>query len=243
MFSHKIGLLLFLLAVLNGHATARSKHFDVLIFTQRWPQTICIMWKEESPSHSCALPSDTQEWTIHGLWPTEFHRIGPEYCNPSLPFDPSALSPLEDQLKEKWIDIEFGRDSYSLWKHEWEKHGTCAAVLPELSNEQKYFEEGLALLSQYDMKNVLAQANIVPGYQYAATDIFNAVQQVLGASPVIVCRRDRDSGDSYLFEIRICLSKSLELTNCDSVTEFPTNCGESTSVVYPADVSQDYNEV
>lgn len=176
---------------INRHATARSNYFDVLIFTQRWPQTICIMWKEESPSHSCAMPSDTREWTIHGLWPTQYHRMGPEFCNPSLPFNPKALSYLEGQLKEKWVDIEYGRNSYSLWKHEWEKHGTCAAVLPELSNEQKYFKMGLSLLSQYDMKNVLARASIIPGYQYAATDIFNAVQQVLGASPVIVCRRDR----------------------------------------------------
>ncbi|XP_033326608.2 ribonuclease Oy [Megalopta genalis] len=242
MFSRHLNILLFFLGALYG-ASARSKDFDLLIFTQRWPNTICTMWKEESPSHSCALPSDKSEWTIHGLWPTQFHRMGPMFCDPSRPFDPSALIPLEDQLKEKWIDIEYGRESYGLWQHEWNKHGTCAAQLPELNTEEKYFGEGLALLSQYDMKNVLASSNILPGSNYAASDLFNAVLQVLGAHPVIVCRKDRETGDSYLFEIRICFDKSLELIDCDQVTEYPTNCGDSEDVIYPADVSSDYNAI
>lgn len=205
--------------------------------------TICMMWKESSPSHTCALPKDKSEWTIHGLWPTQFHRIGPMFCDRTKPFDPSALIPLENQLKEKWIDIEYGRESYGLWKHEWNKHGTCAAQLPALSTEQKYFAKGLDLLSQYDMKTVLASSNIVPGSSYLATDLFNAVQAGLGSHPVIVCRKDEETGSTYLFEIRICFDKTMQLIDCDQVTEYPTNCGDYVDVIYPSDASPGYSAI
>lgn len=242
MFSRHLDLFLFFLGALYG-ASARSKEFDVLIFTQRWPKTVCMIWKEESPSHRCALPKDNSEWTIHGLWPSQFHRMGPMFCDPTKPFDPSALTPLENQLKEKWIDIEYGRESFGLWKHEWQKHGTCAAQLPALSTEQKYFAEGLALLSQYDMKNVLASSNILPGSKHLANDLFNAVQNVLGKHPVIVCRKDKETGQSYLFEIRICFDKAMKLINCDQVTEYPTNCDNSVRVIYPGNVSPGYTAI
>lgn len=117
--------------------------------------------------------------------------MGPQFCKPSVPFNPTALRPVEGQLKEKWIDIEYGTGSYSLWKHEWEKHGTCAAVLEPLNTEVKYFKEGLALLDRYDMKNVLAQASILPGGTYTATDILNGVHRVLGKEAQVTCRKDK----------------------------------------------------
>ncbi|XP_076239732.1 ribonuclease Oy-like [Calliopsis andreniformis] len=234
MFSRRISLLLFLLAVFNRHAIGRSSNFDIIIFTQRWPATICHLWQENSPWHQCALPSDINEWTIHGIWPSQYHKIGPLFCNPSLPFSISALKPIEGQLKEKWIDIEYGRDSYSLWQHEWEKHGTCAAVLEPMSTEIKYFQKGVSLLKQYDMKNVLSQANIVPGNSYAVTDILNAIQEVLGKRGMVVCRKDKSSGQSYIMEVRVCLNKALELIDCDDAYEYPTNCNTYESVVYPS---------
>ena len=36
-------------------------------------------------------------------------------------------------------------------KHEWEKHGTCAMVLPALGNELRYFKEGLNLRATFDL--------------------------------------------------------------------------------------------
>lgn len=155
------------------------------------------MWKEESTSHTCTFPRDNHEWTIHGLWPSVYNALGPNYCNSNLPFNKTALKSLEHELQEKWLDVEQGRASYGLWQHEWNKHGTCAAVLPKVNTELKYFKEGLSLLSQYDMKHVLGKANIMPGKKYAATDILNAVERVLGKRGVVVCRKDK---------VRICLT-------------------------------------
>lgn len=213
--------------------------FDVLIFTQHWPQTVCYTWKEKSSSNTCLLPTD-EEWTIHGVWPTEYHKIGPQYCNKSLPFDAKALATIEDTLKIKWIDVENGTAHYSFWKHEWLKHGTCAAVLPELNTEIKYFEKGLELLDKYDMKNILGQVNILPGNSYTVQEILKGVANVLGKNCQVECVSNKKEKQSYLFEIRICFDKSLELVDCDGIAGFPTNCPSTRKIIYPGVVPNDY---
>lgn len=114
-----------------------------------------------------------------------------------MPFKPDALKSLKGELQEKWIDIEYGRESYSLWEHEWNKHGTCAVVLKQLNSEIKYFTKGLNLLATYDMKNVLAKASIVPGRKYGTTAILNAIERVLGKRGAIICRKNKV--ETYLY--------------------------------------------
>jgi Ribonuclease T2 family len=42
-----------------------SHEWDVLIFTQHWPATVCIQWKEKVETHTCTI---TKDWGIHGVW-------------------------------------------------------------------------------------------------------------------------------------------------------------------------------
>lgn len=161
-------------------------NFDVLIFTQHWPQSVCFEWKEKSQNHKCTLPVD-EEWTIHGIWPTQYHKIGPEYCNKTAKFDLSALSTIEDELKLKWMDVEYGMKPGSFWKHEYEKHGTCAAVLEKMNSEIKYFQMGLNFLDKYDMKNILAKVNITPGNSYPVKTILNGIKNILDVNAQIMC--------------------------------------------------------
>ncbi|XP_043802312.1 ribonuclease Oy isoform X1 [Apis laboriosa] len=211
-----------------------NNDFDVLIFTQHWPQTVCFTWKEKSTSNTCSLPKEHDEWTIHGIWPSQYHKIGPQFCN-KLPFNSTALEPLKEELQEKWIDIEKGRTSYSFWQHEWDKHGTCAVVLKELNTENKYFAKGLELLSTYNMKNVLTKANIIPGQTYNKTEILNAIEQQLNTRGILICQENKHTGESYIFEIRICFNKTLELSDCTEINEYPTNC-KSERIIYPKKV-------
>ena len=51
----------------------------------------------------------------------------------------------------------------SFWRHEWEKHGTCAAQLPQMDSELKYFEEGVALNAKFPLQKYLSDASITPG--------------------------------------------------------------------------------
>jgi len=171
----------------------KNNEFDVLIFTQRWPLTACFEWENKSrinETHTCSLPKH-EEWTIHGIWPTKYNTIGPTFCYNGLPFNSSTLTPIENELKENWIDIQNGSRPYSFWKHEWEKHGTCAITVKALNNEFKYFQTALKLLEEYHMTNILAKANILPGDKHMVQDILVRLQRILNKRGQIMCVRNK----------------------------------------------------
>ena len=76
------------------------------------------------------FPDSARLWTIHGIWPTSNHKIGPLFCNRTDKFDPEKIRPLLPELRSKCTDVRVGGDEFNFWKHEWEKHGTCAEQLP-----------------------------------------------------------------------------------------------------------------
>lgn len=178
----------------NRWSTSRKKptsnEFDLLVFTQSWPLTVCYVWQKGSESHTCLLPKHNN-WTIHGIWPTQYHTIGPEYCNKSLKFDATVLAPIEKQLKEYWIDVQNGSKPYSFWKHEWDKHGTCAVVLKTMDNQFKYFQAGLKFLKTYNMIDVLAKAGILSGQTYEVQDILLAIERILGKRGQVMCTKNQ----------------------------------------------------
>ncbi|KAG7213324.1 hypothetical protein KM043_002622 [Ampulex compressa] len=251
MYSRRAALCLLLMALLivadgrrrrKWRDEPKSDHFDVLIFTQRWPQTVCFVWKENSETHICTLPKG-DEWTIHGIWPSQYHKMGPQFCNSSLPFNRTVLRPIEADLREKWVDVQNGKEPYSFWQHEWEKHGTCAAVLKSLDSEIKYFRKGLNLLDIYNMRDVLAKVNIVPGKGYYVDDILRGVTKILGKRCEVMCVKNPKTEVSYVFEIRICFDKMLRLIDCDNVYGFPSNCDPHEMVIYPGSVPHDYRVI
>lgn len=252
-----------------------NHEFDLLIFTQQWPVTTCIEWMEFNKQHTCLLPSPKEIWTIHGVWPTRFGTIGPAFCNKTATFDPDQLTPFKDQLEQFWLNIENGTfvtdyfhktiklthlyllfvcafTGQSLWQHEWLKHGTCAAVLPTLSSEQKYFGKGLNWLHSYSMSSILANAKILPDNAHKLHDIHEAVVSTLQKRPSIHCIHDRKRDQVFLSEIRICFDKQLELVDCDGVmfisdegirqsdaAEIISNCDPEKPILYPSVVPSD----
>jgi hypothetical protein len=109
-------------------------------------------------------------------------------CDSSWPFDPSSVSSLMGALNKYWPDLLTQAAQYSFWEHEarshrrpaplspcgqltvvtrvlraqWSKHGTCAAKDDtKLTTQMLYFNQTLALRSQYDIYGTLLNANIV----------------------------------------------------------------------------------
>lgn len=225
-----------------------SKDWDILIFTQSWPVTTCFHWKEENKNNKCNLPTTKEIWTIHGIWPTKLDTFGPNFCNNSAKFDISKLEPIVDQLYLFWPNIENGTEYDSLWQHEWQKHGTCAASNEKLNDELKYFSQGIHWHSGFFMSDVLEKSGIYPGSNNTISALSSAVVNALGKNPSIHCLYDSKTDISYLAEIRICFDKSLQLVDCDGVRfgqvsfDYPmvkvnTNCHISKPIYYPSNVA------
>ena len=54
----------------------------------------------------------------------------------------TLLEPIKSNLIKYWTNIFKDSKQDSLWKHEWMKHGTCAAELKALNSELHYFSKG-----------------------------------------------------------------------------------------------------
>lgn len=226
----------------------KNEDFDVLIFTQHWPYTICYQWEEKSKNNECSLPAKKNIWSIHGIWPTKFHEIGPLFCNRTWHFNLKSLEVIEDQLKESWINIEKNTPLDGLWKHEWMKHGTCTAdKIAEMNTELKYFSKGLTWLDQYSISALLKDSKVQPMGPdfdgYSVQDIHDALAKKLPTTFGIVCFKDQKTKRQFLFEIRICFKKDLTLVDCDGIVmlgdededdKYITNCKLSQPILYPA---------
>ncbi|CAB3371862.1 Hypothetical predicted protein [Cloeon dipterum] len=232
--------------------TLSEKYWDLLIFTQSWPNTVCRQWKDKSEGHECFLP---QQWAVHGVWPTKLGTIGPGFCNNTWHFKHQELAPIQEQLDQKWPNIMNGTAEDSLWKHEWQKHGTCAAQLEPLNSELKYFSKGLEWHDRYNMTKMLTDEGIVPDSTkpYLVGEINDAVKRQTGFNPAIECFRDPKTHKTYLFEIRVCFSKKLELMDCDGILvrksakhdhdlSVITNCRSDEEIIYPDIVPEPDNE-
>jgi len=226
--------------------------WDSIVFTVQWPITTCLKWKESRPAHTCILP-DKHRWTIHGVWPTRTGTEGPSFCNRTWTFDPNQVEELKPDLYRLWPNIH-GEDTVdSLWKHEWEKHGTCAVLHPQLASEQLYFNQGLNWVKKYHMHQILTDKHIYPTMSalYNATTVWQALRDAIGFDPSIACELDKDTGVTYLSEIRLCFHKDLSLINCRSQHISPhiqsrvkslfqtmslTNCPIHKLISYPGNV-------
>ena len=169
----------------NNNSGSGSTDFDLIIFSQSWPKAECQAWKQKSPSNECRLPKNT-EWTIHGMWPSELHEMGPSSCT-NTKFDPSALDSIREELETKWMDVHAGSNPESFWNHEWSKHGTCSLNLESTNTEKKYFQKALELHDRYNIRNVLEEANIVTGEKYPVKSILDAINQSWGVNAQVTC--------------------------------------------------------
>ena len=81
----------------------------------------------------------SKDYQIHGLWPQYDHNTWPSFCE-----NVKYKMPTGDLLKkmnENWSSCD---DNSNLWKHEWQKHGSC--VEKQIgSDENSYFKLAIDL--------------------------------------------------------------------------------------------------
>ncbi|XP_071484871.1 ribonuclease Oy-like [Diadema antillarum] len=215
-----------------------------LVLTIQWPQTFCMAYNSTATREDdkCVVPESQSNWTLHGLWPSNPGEIGPVSCNNSWQFDVKKVSDLVPQLEKDWPDFLILDQYYSLWAHEWDKHGTCASDLPALYGEHKYFKATLKLKQQYDILSILKSHEITPDEEkvYKFQDIFDAVRYTVGTDPIINCLYDPGTKKVYLSEVELCLDKQFGLVDCVPVNGAAKgtqvedeNCSRDKDIMYP----------
>ncbi|XP_014273779.1 ribonuclease Oy [Halyomorpha halys] len=213
-----------------------SNEWDLLIFTQSWPTSVCDSWKQGKGRSCRAYPKNI--WTVHGIWPTKLGTVGPGNCDYRNPFNPSAVKGIENELDYYWTNVHNQGAKTSFWSHEWNKHGTCATSVPELSTQLKYFNQGLEWAKKYNMVNILGAAGIKPGQEFTVQNIRNGIKSVVNKNPQIICYVNSQR-KSALLEVRLCFNKNLELVDCDGTAVGKNSGGQLTNcrsnwVLYPA---------
>ncbi|CAL8363354.1 unnamed protein product [Gadus morhua 'NCC'] len=179
-------------------------HWTKIILTHHWPTTFCKM-EHCHPKFNY--------WTLHGLWPDKGLA-----CNSSWAFNSSLIQDIMEDMKKSWPDL-LHPSSTGFWKYEWQKHGTCAAVAPDLDSQHKYFSKALELYHKIDLSSVLKKFNITPSEEfYKFPAIESAIENFYGAKPKIQCDHHTGNDAQSLGQIEICFDSDFTLLDCGKET-------------------------
>ncbi|XP_021793747.1 ribonuclease T2 isoform X3 [Papio anubis] len=130
------------------------------------------------------------------------------------------------EMKAYWPDVIHSFPNRSrFWKHEWEKHGTCAAQVDALNSQKKYFGRSLELYRELDLNSVLLKLGIKPSINYyQVADFKDALARVYGVIPKIQCLPpSQDEEVQTVGQIELCLTKQdQQLQNCTEPGEQPS---------------------
>ena len=192
------------------------------MFVQENPAGFCLT----KAVGNCYYPPNVTDWIMHGLWPTKAGTIGPNFCDPSATFDPSALDGFLPQMVEKWDNLETDTDFYSFWKHEWLKHGTCASSIPAMSDEKGYFWTVLGIYDKFGFADILAKNGVKPSNNsLIPLEKFTAAfQNSVGVKPYLECMHSKELG-SVIVQMSICLAKDYA-TPIDCSESSKTSCAD-----------------
>ncbi|VDL71853.1 unnamed protein product [Nippostrongylus brasiliensis] len=176
------------------------------MLTRIFPAAVCRA-DDDSVPDSCEIPPGTPMWSIHGLWPNFKNGSYPQFCDGDpMKFDEDLIKPIEQRLLKMWTNLYPSKTARSFWKHEWEKHGTCAQSHGNLSSELLYF-------SVEALKGTKISPRVEP---YHLEDIREALKQGLsrGKHVQLNCLTDKKTRQTMLGDVRMCLDKSFMPIDC-----------------------------
>ena len=189
---------------------------DYLLLSLQWPISFCHQHQR------CSREIDPNRWQIHGLWPQrKTFGQNPEFCCLRSRFDSKILDPIRRQLIDKWKSSrEDGRHD-QFWRHEWNKHGSCAQRLSRhLSDQFQYFNTTLSLYDSFPINDWLRKTNVFPNNEklYSVNDFHHSIESQLKARVRLECSLNgdqRSNSPPILSEIHICLDRNqLKAIDC-----------------------------
>eukprot|EP01135_Chromosphaera_perkinsii_P005434 Nk52_evm9s349 gene=Nk52_evmTU9s349 len=209
--------------LVNNGEVANGSRF--LLFAQSWPPTFC-----KTHTRGCKIPAEVKTWTVHGLWPDRSQGPHPAFCNKTLKYDHDKIAPFLGQMEKYYPNLLTRTSSDSFWKHEYEKHGTCATGFPGLETEENFFKTALKLREKYDMGLLLKSINIIPQkkVKIGVKSLFESLSRKLGVKPTIWCASSH--GVQMLAQVGICFNRDMSLRK--KCTRNFVNCSLRKPVLY-----------
>ncbi|CAK8543042.1 unnamed protein product [Lathyrus sativus] len=177
--------------------------YEYFLMVQQWSVTVCI-------DGGCQKPTFvSNQFTIHGLWPTNVSKPYPEFCKGRPPgsgkFSFPLISHLSAQLQTEWPDV-VNKNNLKFWSGQWDKHGTCSL---NKFTQDDYFQQALTIKGMINLIDVLKKAGVVPHKtkDYKIDDIVTAIKAHNGNNDIaLVCTKSTNGNPiPYLKEIRLCL--------------------------------------
>eukprot|EP00658_Telonema_sp_P-2_P047715 TRINITY_DN36315_c0_g2_i1.p1 TRINITY_DN36315_c0_g2~~TRINITY_DN36315_c0_g2_i1.p1 ORF type:complete len:250 (+),score=51.43 TRINITY_DN36315_c0_g2_i1:97-846(+) len=106
----------------NGSPETVPGDFDVYLLAQTWNPQFCC----DNPSKCCVVKGTyaTTHLSLHGLWPGWVQPRGsytwPQFCR-------TSHKAIKEHVPLAAFDLAPAYRG-ELWKHEWDKHGTCSSL-------------------------------------------------------------------------------------------------------------------
>ena|SRR5579871_3775263 len=169
--------------------------FDFYVLTLSWSPEFC-----HGHPQSPECQSGHFGFIVHGLWP-QFTDGYPENCSTA----PGPSNP--DSMTDIMPDA-------GLVRHEWSTHGTCSGL-----DADSYFKLVRQAFNTVKIPASLAAPH--SGFSMAPDQI---KEEFVNANPRL--RRQNiavSCGNNYLTAVSVCLSKSLEPTDCGSLRDCRAN--------------------
>ncbi|XP_061190489.1 ribonuclease Oy-like [Saccostrea echinata] len=223
-FIHFMLLIVIRLSSDNNHVIAVE--FDFFILALQWPVTFCKI-------QNCSR-DPPNNWTIHGLWPSNFTPPFVTDCKHNESFSEENIPEITiSAMNEAWPDLKSKDENKKFWSHEWKKHGTCADVNGTRSLAE-YFTKAVELAHSYSIYSFLEKSNITPNAttSYRVPVIVDGIIKETKANPHIIYTRIKDVKTSFwISEVRLCFNKTFSIIACKK------NNGKN-NVFYPPPSSQ-----
>ena len=221
----------------QSNECSRDYSVDYLILALQWPTSFCV------ERQRCNRNVDHNRWQIHGLWPQRRqYGQNPQFCCLSNRFDYRLMDPIRDQLLLKWKSVREDAQHEQFWRHEWNKHGSCAQRLSKkLSDQFQYFNTTLGLYDLFPINDWFKKKDIHPNNDrlISVNKIHDTIESQLKARVRLECGLNPDprpDSPPILSEIHLCLDrndlKPIDCKNRDDRQCFNPNI-RSNSVLFP----------
>lgn len=197
-------------------APSAQQNFDFYVLSLSWSPSFCATDDSRGGNSEQCNINRRDGFLVHGLWPQNENGY-PKDC--AIGSNARQRNYVPRQITASLHDI---MPSAGLVRHQWRKHGTCSGL-----NQEAYFSTLRQAFNKIvippSLQNVSTTRSVDPALIEKAFIAANPAMKNNGIS--VTCKKN------YLQEVRICMTKDLQLRSCAAVDR--ASC-RSRSITLPA---------